>query len=116
MSNTDNADKGRLVEQIAAMLHETPDVTLESNARIPSLQGNGSREIDVLISCEVAGYSVRLAIECKNEKDPIGVERIDAFIGKLKDVGIPVQQGIYISASGYTAGAIRRARVEGIRP
>lgn len=58
---------------------------------------------------------MRIAFECKNERPPIGVQKIDEFVGKLKDVGIPLQNGVYVSASGYTEGAIERAQKEGIR-
>lgn len=37
------------------------------------------------------------------------------LLGKLHDIGIPLQQGIFISASGYTKDAVRRARKEGVR-
>jgi hypothetical protein len=42
--------------------------------------------------------------------------QIDEFIGKLDDVGIPRSHGVYVSASGYTKGAVRRAFREGIQP
>ncbi len=57
-----------------------------------------------------------MAIECKNEAGPIGPERIDAFVGKLLDVGISPELGIYVSASGYTSGAVARAIQAGIKP
>jgi|GEM_PF-1066873 len=110
--------KGRLVEKIAAMLHEGPDVKVERNARLPPLKKGRKkrkREIDVLITSYVAGYPVNIAIECKNEAEPTEIKEIDAFIGKLDDVGIPRQHGIFISASGYVSGAIDRAKAERIR-
>lgn len=111
-----SVDKGRIVEQIVARMHDLPGVKVETNVRLPSLDEEGrKREIDVLLSSQLAGYSVKMAIECKNERSPIGVEKIDAFVGKLQDVGIPVHHGIYVSASGYTGGAIKRARKAGIR-
>jgi len=96
--------KGKLVERIAAMLHEGPDVKVERNVLLPPLNGDPKRkrEIDVLLTSYVAGYPVRIAIECKNEAEKNDVEYIDAFVGKLDDVGIPHQHGIFISVSGYT--------------
>jgi hypothetical protein len=109
--------KGRLVEQIAAQMHQAPSVTVETRASVPTIgHSTRTREIDVLLTSEVAGYPVHVAIECKNEKTPIGAPMIDGFIGKLEDIGIPRQQGIFISASGYTSGAIERATQAGIRP
>ena len=66
------------------------------------------------MTTSVYGYPVRWVVECKNEK-LIGFEYIDAFVGKLKYVGIPSQSGIFVSASGYTKGAIERAKDDGIR-
>ncbi len=88
-------------------MHDHPGVTVERNRRLPPASGlGGKREIDVLITAIVAGYPVQMAVECKNEAEAIGSPKIDAFIGKLQHVGIPPQQGIYISANGYTTGAI----------
>lgn len=110
-------EKGRLVEHIAARMHQTPGLKVETHVFLPARGTTGrKREIDVLLTSEFAAFPVRVAIECKNEKERIGSERIDAFIGKLDDVGIPPQQGIYISASGYTRDAIERATAAGIRP
>jgi restriction endonuclease len=115
--NSANKQKGNLVEKIAAMLHESPGVKVERNVFLSPGTGNSDRkrEIDVLLTAYVANYPVRIALECKNEGETTGVEHIDAFVGKLDDVGIPHQHGIYISASGYTSGAIDRAKAKGIR-
>lgn len=112
-----NKQKGNLVEKIAAMLHESAEVRVERNVFLPPLNGDPERkrEIDVLLTSHVAGYPVRIAIECKNEGSAIGVEFIDAFVGKLDDVGIPHQHGIFIAATGYTSGALDRAKAKGIR-
>lgn len=112
-----SAAKGRMVERIVSLMHEGPDVTVKRNVRLP-VRGSSTRkrEIDVLITGGLSGYPVRIAIECKNERESIGAPRIDQFVGKLDDVGIPPQYGIYVSASGYTSGAIERAQAAGIRP
>jgi hypothetical protein len=108
--------KGSIVEEIVAWLHAWPGVHVERNVPLPAHDDpSRKREVDVLLATSVAGYPVRFAIECKNEAAPIGSPKIDAFVGKLQDVGIPRAQGIYISASGYTKGATRRAEQAGIR-
>jgi hypothetical protein len=98
------------------MMHEVPGVRVERNVSLPAVDGSGRmREIDVLLTSQVAGYGVRFAFECKNYKDPIGVKKIEEFIGELDDVGIPAQHGVYVSASGYTGGAVLRARAAGMK-
>lgn len=117
-----STQKGRIVERIVAMMHgdsdahDDSDIKVERNVYLPAL-GNQARrrEIDILITQHIIGYPVRIAVECKNEDKSIGSPKIDAFIGKLQDVGIPLQHGIYVSTRGYTKGAIERAKMAGIR-
>ena len=107
--------KGKILEMVVASLHEAPNVEVKRNTRLPTLRNpKRKREIDVLIFGFFAGYLTQIAIECKNRAEILDVEYIDAYIGKLNDVGIPTQQGIYISPIGFTKGAIERAKEVGI--
>jgi hypothetical protein len=115
MNDQEAQRKGRLVEEIIARLHELSGLEIATNVRLPSLRGGRSREIDLVLSGAVAGYPVRLAFECKNYAAHVGVQRIDEFIGKLSDVGIPLQLGIFVCVNGYTSGALKRAESAGIR-
>ena len=108
--------KGKLVEEIVEKMHGTPNVSVQRRVFLdPVGGGSRKREIDVLLTSSVAGYPVRVAIECKNEAKKTGSPQIDAFVGKLQYVGIPTQLGIYVSTGGYTGGAIERAREAGIK-
>lgn len=114
MSST---SKGKIVEKIVAEMHDLPGIKVEPNKFLPPVHGKGrKREIDVLLTCAAAGYPIQMAIECKNEETPVGAPEIDAFFGKLHYLGIPPQLGIYVSAIGYTSGAIEGAKNAGIRP
>jgi hypothetical protein len=107
--------KGKVLEAVVASLHDAPDVKVERNVRLPTLRDpERKREIDVLVNGLFAGYPVRIAIECKNRKSVLDVPYIDAYIGKLQDVGIPTQHGIIVSPLGFTAGAVARAKEVGI--
>lgn len=110
-----NKRKGDLLEELVALLHEIPGVDVQRKVNVPVVPANGSeaREIDVLLKGSLAGHPLQIAIECKNWKDPVGVEIVDAFFGKLAQVGIPV--GIIVSANGYTEPARRRAEQARIR-
>lgn len=112
--NTRN-QKGEIAEKIVALLHEQPGIAVERNIWLPTKDGKDKREIDVLISGSIAGYPVRLAIECKNYHKPIQKKDIDAFVGKLNDLSFPTQQCIFVCTSKYTEGAIKRASSAGIR-
>lgn len=110
-------DKGRLLEQIVAMLHKTEGVKVETNVFLQPKSGDLSREreIDVLLTGQVAGYPVRIAIQCKNYGTPITIGQIGEFRDLLEDVGIPPQCGIIVSVHGYQAGGIKRAKELGMK-
>jgi hypothetical protein len=109
-------EKGDIAEQIVASMHQAPNVKVETNVYLPTKNKKGkAREIDVLITSLVAGFPVRIAVECKNEKKVTGVEKIDAFIGKLEHVGLSPQLSVYVSTSRYTVGAIEHAKEVGMK-
>jgi len=108
--------KGNIVEQIVEQMHRVRGVVVERNARLPSLHTpNRRREIDVLVTGQVLDYEVRFAFECKNYDRPVDVAKIGELADKLLDVGIPPQYGVFVSASGFTAGALDRAKQLGMR-
>src|SRR5262245_21679674 len=109
--------KGKIVEAVVALLHETPGVKVETNVQLQPKHGDPERrrEIDVLLTGKIAGYEVRIAFSCKNEALPIKPSLIDEFVGTLDDVRIPYEHGIFVCVNGYTKGALDRAKVRGIK-
>jgi tetratricopeptide (TPR) repeat protein len=107
-----STEKGALLEQIAARMYSSPFHKVTPNAKVPPINRDPKRkqEIDVLLEGKVVTRPPRRAIECKNLGKKVGVGKIHEFVGKLADVGIPHEHGIYISPTGYTAGAVDRAR------
>lgn len=61
-----SAAKGRLVEEIVEKMHADSNVKVERRAFLDPVGGSRKREIDVVLTSNVGGYPVRLAIECKN--------------------------------------------------
>ncbi|MBA3693371.1 MAG: restriction endonuclease [Acidobacteria bacterium] len=110
-------DKGILLEEVVAMLHDYEGVKVERNVKLPPKSGDKSRkiEIDVLLTSYVAGYSIQIAIQCKNYGKRITREQIGAFKDSLDDAGIPYQHGIIVSVHGYQSGATKRAKELGIK-
>lgn len=107
---------GDILEEIVAEMHQVPGVLVEKNVFLPAHHDEKrTREIDVLITSQTVGIPVRIAIECKNEVEKTGVEKIDSFIGKLNDINLPTQLGVFVSRSGYTSGALRHAQEVGIK-
>jgi Restriction endonuclease len=109
--------QGKILEQIVAMLHKYEGVQVETNVKLTPKSGDVTRkrEIDVLLTSVVAGYTIRIAIQCKNHGRPIEITLVDTFLGALDDVGIPHQHGILVSVNGFQAGAINRAKEKGLR-
>jgi len=111
--------KWKIVEEITAIAHRSSGVVVKKNARLPCLRRGSNkkryREIDVLLSSRVAGHSVHFAIECKALSRPVSSPQIDAFIGKLQDIGISPQTSVFVSASGYYDSAVERASEVGIK-
>lgn len=109
------AKKGRLLESLVAELYTLPGVSVEKNVRMPVPDSSDRvREIDVLVSGSLAGFPIRLPIECKNYGRIIDAPDIDQFVGKLNDLRLP-SQGIYVSANGFSSGAIERAGKSNIK-
>ena len=108
----DHMVKGNLVEAIVARMHEDSDLLVHSKVKLPTRANpKRRREIDVLVTAEVLGRPMHVAFECKNYGERIGVGKIDEFAGRLEDVGIPVQYGIFVaSRKGFTADALDRAK------
>jgi hypothetical protein len=112
-----NKIKGNILEDLVAMMHEMPGVRVEKRRKLPVLRSKTKRkrEIDILITSSVAGYKVQIALGCKNEAQALKTSAVDNFVGILNDVGIPIQQGILVSANGYTRDAQDAADAHGLR-
>lgn len=110
-----NKIKGNILEDLVAMMHQVPGVRVEKRRKLPVLRSKTKRkrEIDVLITSSVAGYKVQIALGCKNEATALKTSTVDNFVGILNDVGIPIQQGILVSANGYTRDAQDAADAHG---
>lgn len=101
--------KGRILEDVVARLHNVNGLRAVPRQKFPSLRTpERVREIDVLIEASIGPYPFRIPVECKNWGNPVGVEDIDAYEGKLNDIGMIVRGAIYVAASGYESGAFSK--------
>lgn len=82
---------------------------------VPMIGDDGaSHEIDILYSFEFFGTNYRVAIECKNWKNPINVAELRNFCYKLEHIGNI--NGIFISAqSEFQSGAEIVSNFNGIK-
>jgi hypothetical protein len=103
--------QGRYIEKTVRLIHETlkdiPNTKVYSNYKIKNIRGR-DREIDVLVESVIQGLNIKIAIECKDYKISVPVEKIEAFNSKcLRIKGI--SKKVFVSTKGYQADAIEAA-------
>jgi hypothetical protein len=77
------------------------------NDLIHGQESKTDRQIDISIRSKVGTYSILVAVECKDYKNPVDVTEVEAFISKIRDVR--AHKGVMISARGFTEAARNRA-------
>lgn len=71
------------------------------------------REHDVVVTLSTSHHTLVVAIECRDLSRPVGVPALEAFAKKCEHTGI--NQGIVVSAKGFTRTAREKAKFLGIR-
>lgn len=91
--------KWKKFERVVAAIHvaENSGATVTWNDHI-----NG-RQFDVSIRFKFQFYDYLVLIECKDQKEPVKAEDVDAFVTKSKDAG--ANKAIVVSSSGFQSGA-----------
>ncbi len=84
-----------------------PDCQVLFDQKIIGRYSKVERQIDILIIGEVAGYSIKIVVDCKSFSKKLDVKQVDSFCSMVDDVDS--HQGILISRKGYTPAAINRA-------
>jgi len=84
-----------------------PRSSIVHDARLPGIVSKTERQIDILITQQVAGFDVAIVVDCKYFSTKIDVKEVDAFVGFLSDVR--ASKGILITNTGYTQAAHNRA-------
>jgi len=103
----------RLVETLEHRLNKSNNISIESPKYLTDRTNRKKREHDVLITIDHGHHSVTISIECKDRKKPVGVPDVEAFSTKCQHT--KVNQGIFVSTSGYAKSAIETAKHLGIR-
>jgi len=83
------------------------NITVETNKKLLD-NCNIEREFDLYWEYELAGVVYKTVIECKDYQSKISVEKIDALIGKTRD--IPDIKAIFATKIGYQSGAKAKAK------
>lgn len=70
------------------------------------------RQFDVSLRFKVGLHDYLTLIECKKIEKPLPVDKVDAFVTKIRDA--KANKGIIVSSSGFQSGAIEVAKRHGI--
>lgn len=76
--------------------------------------GGVAHQIDIYWEFKHAETVYKTAIECKDYKNPVSMDKISAFHSVLEDIGGVV--GIFAAKNGFQSGAIKLAKQYGITP
>ena len=110
MPKNDGKEFERIVYDFVRMLSaKYPSTRVEQNIFLPSqLVDSKKRQIDVLITSEIAGSRVLTIVECRDYKSKASLPLIDGLQSKMNEVG--AQKAIMVTRRGFTGGAIRKAK------
>lgn len=114
---TASSTPGRNFEDYIAYIYqallscESQNIEVRRRAQIPDSRGN-HYEIDVYYEFDLAGVRHRVALECKDQRRPIGRNDVLAFYAKIQEM--PSTIGIFVSSSGFQSGAQAFLREKGI--
>ena len=100
------------VANLQQALLDAENVTTQKNIKIETnkkiLDNCGiERQFDIYWEYELGGLTYKTVIECKDYNSSITVEKIDALIGKVKD--IPDLKAVFATKTGYQSGAKTKA-------
>ncbi|MCJ8315345.1 MAG: restriction endonuclease [Pseudomonadales bacterium] len=82
------------------------NIVIETNKKLKDNCGI-EREFDLYWEYELAGVVYKTVIECKDYQSRVSVEKIDALIGKIRD--IPDIKPVFATKTGYQSGAKTKA-------
>ena len=107
---------GRSLEQLVAAVQATiapnEQVQIFKNYKVKN-KNDIEREFDVWVETIVQKTTICIAIECKDYKSKVSVEKVDAFNTKCLDVP-QINKKIMVSPKGFQSGARKTAEKHGI--
>nr|WP_300311054.1 restriction endonuclease [Halomonas sp.] len=108
---------GKAYEEFVGQIHEAllnaegitaqKNIQIERNKKLVDNCGV-AREFDLYWEYELAGVIYKTVIECKDYQSTVSVEKIDALIGKIRD--LPDLRALFATKRGYQSGAIKKAK------
>jgi len=107
---------GRNLEKVVGFIHhafkDNESVKIYTNHKLRTL-GGSLREFDIIIKTTINNIEICIAIECKDYKRPVPVDKIEAFNSKCCQF-MEISKRVFVSSSGYQSGSIETANHFGI--
>lgn len=107
---------GKEYEEFVRLLHQAlmdsepiakqKNIVVQSDKKIVDNCGI-ERQFDIYWEYELAGITYKTVIECKDYKSNVSVDKIDALIGKIRD--LPDIKALFATKKGYQEGAQKKA-------
>ncbi len=88
---------------------------ITESAELSAENETATREIDVLIEDSVGPYTLKIAVEAKDEQRKMDLTKFESIIGKYSPgSGVHVNQVVVISRNGFSKRVLERAAQENI--
>lgn len=113
MINDDWKDFEELVEMIERTSGATQYLNIQRNKFATDKASTSKRQIDLLLSYDDGHRNYKMLIECKKYKRPVGIEKIESLVIKIRDTNCDM--GMIVSSSKFTKGALEKAKNHNIR-
>jgi len=84
-----------------------PGTSIQHNVRRKGLISKTMRQIDILIEGRLAGFDLKIIVDCKYFNTNVDVKEVESFLSFLQD--LKASKGILITNNGYSKAAYNRA-------
>jgi predicted helicase len=105
-------DFNKLVAYLERAVADQPNVTIETNKRIPDKVTGGLREHDIVLTQSLPQRVTVTAIECRDRTRPVTVNQVEEFHAKSQHTGI--DKRVIVSSTGFYKPARKKADFYGI--
>ena len=88
--NNSEPDWKQLEHLVAGIQKQlAPDAVVSHNVKLPGIQSETERQIDVLVEQKVGQYTMRIVIDCKDYAKPVDVKGVEEFYGLVRNAESP---------------------------
>jgi len=84
-----------------------PETSIQHNVRREGHISKTKRQIDLLIEGKVAGFDLRVIVDCKYFNKKVDIKHVESFLSFLLD--LKASKGVLITNKGYSDAAYNRA-------